>query len=64
MSDKMRPIPFEKMVMWISKELKENNSVFGINKDKFYNNKSGKYTTIFGEKLSSPVGPAAGPNSQ
>ena len=64
MSDKMRLIPFEKMLTWVTRELKENDSVFGIHRNKFYNNKSGKYTRIFGEKLSSPVGPAAGPNSQ
>jgi len=64
MSDKMRPISFEKMVMWITSELKEKDSIFGIQRCKFYNNKSGKYITMFGEKLSSPLGPAAGPNSQ
>lgn len=64
MSDKMRPIPFEKMLLWITGELKEKGSVFGIRKSKFYKNKSGNYTELFGEQLSSPVGPAAGPNSQ
>lgn len=64
MSDKMRPISFEKMVMWITRELKEKDSIFGIDRKKFYNNKSGKFITMFGEKLSSPLGPAAGPNSQ
>lgn len=64
MSDKMRPIPFEKMVLWITKELKEKGSIFGIHEDKFYKNKTGNYIEMFGEKLSSPLGPAAGPNSQ
>jgi len=64
MSDKMRPISFERMLMWITSELKEKDSIFGIQKSKFYNNKSGKYIKMFGEKLSSPLGPAAGPNSQ
>lgn len=64
MSDKMRPIPFEKMLLWITTELKEKGSVFGIHKSKFYYNKSGKFISMFGEKLASPIGPAAGPNSQ
>lgn len=64
MGDKMRPVPFEKMIFWVTKELKEKGSIFGIHKSKFYINKSGKYTELFGEKLASPIGPAAGPNSQ
>lgn len=64
MSDKMSPISFERMVMWITSELKEKDSIFGIQRCKFYNNKSGKYIIMFGEKLYSPLGPAAGPNSQ
>ncbi len=64
MSDKMRPISFEKMLVWITKELKEKESIFGIHKSKFYKNKSGKSIELFHEKLASPLGPAAGPNSQ
>ncbi|MHB1393618.1 MAG: putative selenate reductase subunit YgfK [Clostridia bacterium] len=64
MSDKMRLIPFEKMILWVTSELKEKGSIFGIHKSKFYNNKSGNYIELFGEKLASPIGPAAGPNSQ
>lgn len=64
MSDKMRPIPFEKMVNWILEELKTKGSIFGIHENKFYKNKSGKHIEMFGQKLSSPLGPAAGPNSQ
>jgi putative selenate reductase len=64
MSDKMRLIPFDKMLLWVTKELKEKKSIFGIHEDKFYNNKTGNSIEMFGEKLSSPLGPAAGPNSQ
>lgn len=64
MSDKMRLISFEKMLIWITKELKEKESIFGIHKSKFYKNKSGTSITMFGDKLASPLGPAAGPNSQ
>ncbi|NRT27700.1 hypothetical protein B0I68_001305 [Clostridium beijerinckii] len=35
-----------------------------MHKDKFYYNETGKSITLFNEKLSSPLGPAAGPNSQ
>lgn len=64
MSDKMRLISFEKMLTWVTKELKEKGSIFGIHENKFYRNKSGKSIELFGEKLASPLGPAAGPNSQ
>lgn len=64
MSDKMCPISFEKMLIWITRQLKENESIFGIDQNKFYYNKTGKSTILFNEKLSSPLGPAAGPNSQ
>ncbi|MGE5632810.1 MAG: putative selenate reductase subunit YgfK [Caulobacteraceae bacterium] len=64
MGDRMRPIPFEKMIFWVVGELKEKGSIFGIHKSKFYKNESGKYIELFGQKLASPVGPAAGPNSQ
>lgn len=64
MSDKMRLIPFSKMLQWVTAELKEKNTVFGIHRSKFYHNASGSFIELFGEKLSSPLGPAAGPNSQ
>lgn len=64
MSDRMRPIPFNKMILWVLGELKEKGSIFGIHKGKFYKNKSGNYIGLFGEKLASPIGPAAGPHSQ
>ncbi|BCZ46490.1 putative selenate reductase subunit YgfK [Clostridium gelidum] len=64
MSDKMQRIPFEKMLTWITKELKEKESIFGVHKDKFYYNETGKSITLFNKKLASPLGPAAGPNSQ
>lgn len=64
MGDKMRPISFKQMITWAMEELKEKESIFGIHKNKFYKNDSGKYIELFGEKLASPFGPAAGPNSQ
>lgn len=64
MSDLMRPISFEHMVDWVFAEYNKKKSVFGIHESKFYHNKSGKNIEMFGQKLSSPIGPAAGPNSQ
>ncbi|HQL37684.1 MAG TPA: hypothetical protein PLG67_13910, partial [Bacillota bacterium] len=64
MSDRMRLMPFEKMLSWVLSELKEKDSIFGIHRSKFYKNKSGSCIELFGEKLATPLGPAAGPNSQ
>ncbi len=52
------------MITWTMEELKEKESIFGIHKNKFYKNDTGKYIELFGERLASPLGPAAGPNSQ
>lgn len=64
MSEIMRAIPFENLVNWIFSEYNSQGSVFGIKKEKFYKNKSGTKLNIFGDSISSMVGPAAGPNSQ
>ena len=64
MSAEMRPIQFSKLMNWIKTEYQNEQSIFGIHENKFYRNKSGKTIELFGDKISSPVGPAAGPNSQ
>ncbi|GHU87010.1 putative selenate reductase subunit YgfK [Spirochaetia bacterium] len=64
MSEIMRPIPFGDLVKWAQQEYQQQGSVFGIRKEKFYRNKSGNGVTLLGTKLASPLGPAAGPNSQ
>lgn len=64
MSEVMRIIPFRNMVEWMLNEHKSQGSIFGIHRDKMYKNTSGKKMMIFGDKISSPIGPAAGPNSQ
>jgi putative selenate reductase len=64
MGEIMRPLAFSDMVRWIQGEAKNSDSVFGIRKDKFYKNKSGKGIELFGTKLPSPLGPAAGPHCQ
>ena len=64
MSDLMRLIPFDKMMDWIFQEYEEQSTIFGIRKEKFYKNESGTNIVMFGDKLGTPIGPAAGPNSQ
>ena len=62
MSEILRPVPFSSLLDWILAEYKNSKSVFGIRK--FYKNSSGKFCEMFGEKISSAVGPAAGPSTQ
>jgi len=64
MGEIMREISFESLLNWALTEYKTRDSVFGVRKNKFYKNTSGKYIQIFGDKIASPIGPAAGPNSQ
>lgn len=70
MGDKMREIPFRKLVKWVVEECKNEGTIFGIPKEKFFQKESavGKEkenkTNLFGNRLDTPVGPAAGPNTQ
>ncbi|WP_100065165.1 putative selenate reductase subunit YgfK [Miniphocaeibacter massiliensis] len=65
MSEFMRPIPFKEIMEWCISEYKNQETVFGVHKDKFYRNEKGTYiTTVLGDKMGSAVGPAAGPQSQ
>ncbi len=64
MSEIMTPMPFEQMMRWMTADYRSKNSVFGVHKNKFYRNKSGRKAMVFGCELSSPLGPAAGPNTQ
>ncbi len=62
MSDIMTCMPFEQLLNWIRREHDEKNTVFGVHRP--YVADSKKAQTIFGRKLETPIGPAAGPNSQ
>ncbi|MCL1994147.1 MAG: putative selenate reductase subunit YgfK [Spirochaetes bacterium] len=65
MSEIMRPIPFPELVSWAKGEYKNHGSVFGIRKEKFFRPANTEAAiSLFGTKVSSPVGPAAGPHSQ
>lgn len=61
MSDVMTPIPFRELMEWVLEEYK-TGSVFGVKRA--YRPVPGKQLTIFGERLETPFGPAAGPNTQ
>ena len=61
MSDIMRPIPFAQLMDWILTEHAEKNSIFGVRKIVKH---EGGADPIFAEKIETPFGPAAGPNSQ
>jgi putative selenate reductase len=64
MAELMRPIPFRNLMKWSFTELKDSKSIFGVRQSKFYKNTSNTKINIFGDDITSPVGPAAGPNSQ
>jgi putative selenate reductase len=64
MSEIMRPIPFPELIHWVRGEYKNHGSVFGIRKEKFFRSVNPNIIELFGTKIKSPIGPAAGPNSQ
>ncbi|MGI6229743.1 MAG: putative selenate reductase subunit YgfK [Tractidigestivibacter sp.] len=61
MSDIMRPMPFDQLMNWILTEYKTQGTIFG---EKRLAHLGPKARPIFDERIESPVGPAAGPNSQ
>lgn len=79
MGDRMTPIPFSRLLEWVFQEKRKENSVFGIT-DPYIKkceencrggapyppdaDKEGKTLKLFGEKLETPFGPAAGPHTQ
>ena len=62
MSERMIPIPFRELMTWIVTEYGREGSVFGVPRPY----RAGeKHLPIFGgEKIETPFGPAAGPNTQ
>lgn len=61
MSERMTPIKIDKLLKWITTEYKRSQSIFGVRVPFKSENKS---LNIFSEKIETPVGPAAGPNTQ
>jgi len=66
MSDLMKPQPFEALLGWIRRELETRGEAFGIPEVLFFRPAAhAPYRTEFlGERLGTPVGPAAGPHTQ
>ncbi|MBU3143001.1 putative selenate reductase subunit YgfK [Clostridium sp. CF012] len=62
MGDRMTPIPFKELMEWIIEENKKYGKIFGVNK--VFKNQDDKVLEIFGEKIETPFGPAAGPHTQ
>ncbi len=62
MSDIMRPISFDKLMDWALSEYQAQGTIFGVNA--LYRHEGGKTLPIFGEKIETPFGPAAGPHTQ
>ena len=62
MSDIMRPMPYRQLLNWVLDEYQKNKSIFGVSK--FVKHTDGQALPIFEEKIESPFGPAAGPNTQ
>ena len=61
MSEKMYPIPFKSLMNWVVTEYAMSGEIFGVHKAY---KATGKSLPIFGERIETPFGPAAGPNSQ
>jgi len=62
MSDIMRPMPYKHLLDWVLEEYAKSKSIFGVSK--FVKHDNGQALPIFDEKIESPYGPAAGPNTQ
>ena len=61
MSEKMYPIPFKSLMNWIVTEYAREGEIFGVHTPYYA---TGKTLPIFGERIETLFGPAAGPNSQ
>ena len=64
MADKMRPVPFVNLMERIMGEYRNQKSIFGISEDQFYVDKRKKEISVFSQKCTTPLGPAAGPHTQ
>ena len=62
MSEIMRPMSIGHLMHWIMSENEQKKSIFGI--EKIVKHENGQALPIYEEKIESPFGPAAGPNSQ
>jgi hypothetical protein len=58
----MHPIPFDRLMEHIVTEYRQEGSVFGITN--FFRADPKRSVSMFGERMETPVGPAAGPHTQ
>jgi len=66
MSDRMRTLPFDDLLDWILKELETERSIFGVPEELFFvpRDDASYASRLFGHRLATPIGPAAGPHTQ
>ena len=66
MSDRFHPIPMSELCRWIFTELETHDSIFGIPRTLFFRPQWGDAfaTEVYGQRLETPFGVAAGPHSQ
>ncbi|MFC2083157.1 putative selenate reductase subunit YgfK [Candidatus Bipolaricaulota bacterium] len=66
MTEQLRVLPFEVLLDWILKEYETHQSIFGIPEAIFYKPAADDSfsSTLFGDRLATPIGPAAGPHTQ
>jgi len=66
MSEQMRVLPFEILLDWILSEYETHRSIFGIHKALFHEPTAADSfsSTLYGDRLATPIGPAAGPHTQ
>jgi len=62
----LRPVPFAHLVRRMFREFEKEQKIFDLPKQKFYRSNSGPDTSVefCGMKAGTPVGPAAGPQTQ
>lgn len=65
MGDLMQPLSFGQLMGWALEELRLDGSIFGVKESQFWHAEPGRLITdCFGDRLASPVGAAAGPQTQ
>ncbi|MHB8963869.1 MAG: putative selenate reductase subunit YgfK, partial [Saccharofermentanales bacterium] len=62
MSDRMAPMPFSRLMLWIIGEHRTEGTIFGIRKLYSAGTDPGRH--LFGSRPETPFGPAAGPHTQ
>jgi putative selenate reductase len=67
MSDKMRVLPFDTLLLWILAEYEACGTIFGLPSRLFYEPRADapySIADLYGHYLATPIGPAAGPHTQ